>query len=250
MFRATHRSSATGNQKRMLNQRLQLQFLSSWWWAMCCPKHVEQLWNIGIINLTTRSHSFGSFYEICITMHGSMNITTTSSCKRSPSFAFSYCKPARIFYPIHATRIAHLIFPDFFPQIFFLVGDRNSSVGIATCYRLGGPGIESLWGRDFSHPSRKTRGPPSLLYNGYRVSPGIKTNGTWLWSPTPSSAEVKERVELNLYSPSGSLWPLLVWNWPFLWGEQVKKLLITQFSVPPPQPRPKYVFQHAIQEHP
>jgi hypothetical protein len=30
---------------------------------------------------------------------------------------------------------------------------RDSSVGIATLYGLDGPGIESHWGRDFSHPS-------------------------------------------------------------------------------------------------
>jgi hypothetical protein len=32
--------------------------------AVCRPKHVEQLRNIGIINSTTRSHLVGSFYEI------------------------------------------------------------------------------------------------------------------------------------------------------------------------------------------
>ena len=31
---------------------------------------------------------------------------------------------------------------------------RNSSVGIASRYGLEGSGIESRWGRDFSHPSR------------------------------------------------------------------------------------------------
>ena len=39
----------------------------------------------------------------------------------------------------------------------------DSSVGIATCYRLDGPGIESWWwwggGRDFPHPSRPALGP-------------------------------------------------------------------------------------------
>ena len=39
------------------------------------------------------------------------------------------------------------------------VGGRDSSVGIATCYGLGGPGIESRWGRDFLHPSRQVLGP-------------------------------------------------------------------------------------------
>ena len=30
---------------------------------------------------------------------------------------------------------------------------QDSSVGMATCYRMGGPGIESQWGRDFPHLS-------------------------------------------------------------------------------------------------
>ena len=36
---------------------------------------------------------------------------------------------------------------------------RDSSVGIATSYRLDGPGIESRWGRDFPHSSRPAMGP-------------------------------------------------------------------------------------------
>ena len=51
----------------------------------------------------------------------------------------------------------------------------GSSVGIATGYGLDGPGIESRWGRDFPHLSRQALGPPSLLYNGYRVFPGVKS---------------------------------------------------------------------------
>jgi hypothetical protein len=51
--------------------------------------------------------------------------------------------------------------------------------GIATGYGLDGPGIESRWGRDFLHTSRPALGPPSLLYNGYRVFPGGKAAGAW-----------------------------------------------------------------------
>ena len=35
----------------------------------------------------------------------------------------------------------------------------GSVVGIATGYGLDGPGIESRWGRDFSHQSRPALGP-------------------------------------------------------------------------------------------
>jgi hypothetical protein len=36
---------------------------------------------------------------------------------------------------------------------------RDSSVDIATGYKLDGPVIESRWGRDFSHTSRPALGP-------------------------------------------------------------------------------------------
>ena len=76
-----------------------------------------------------------------------------------------------------------------------IFASRDSSVGIATRSGLDGPGIEIRWGRDFPQPSR----PPSLLYNGYRVSfPGAKRPARGVDDPLPSSAEVKERVELYL----------------------------------------------------
>jgi hypothetical protein len=59
-------------------------------------------------------------------------------------------------------------------------------------------------------------GPPSLLYNGYRVSfPGVKRRGRGFNHPPPSSARVKERVKLYLYSPSGPSWPVLGRTLPF-----------------------------------
>jgi hypothetical protein len=56
---------------------------------------------------------------------------------------------------------------------------RDSSVYIATRYRLDGPGIETRWGRDFPTFPERPWGPPSLLYNGYRVFPAGKAAGAW-----------------------------------------------------------------------
>jgi hypothetical protein len=54
------------------------------------------------------------------------------------------------------------------------MGSRDSVVGIATRYGLEGPRIESRCGEIFRTYPDRLRGPPSLLYNGYRVFPGGK----------------------------------------------------------------------------
>ena len=52
-------------------------------------------------------------------------------------------------------------------------GGPGSSVGIATDYGLDGPGSNPGEDEVFRRPDRPW-GPPSLLYNGYRVFPGGK----------------------------------------------------------------------------
>jgi hypothetical protein len=77
----------------------------------------------------------------------------------------------------------------------------GSSVGISTAYRLDGHGIESRGGEIFRTSPDRPWGPPSLLYNGYRVFPGGKVQpGSDADPSPPSDAEVKNRVELYLYS--------------------------------------------------
>jgi len=75
----------------------------------------------------------------------------------------------------------------------------GSSVGVVNDYGLDCPGSNP--GRDeiFHTCPDRSWGPPSLLYNGYKVFPG--GTGALGLTPTPFSAEVLERVELYLYSP-------------------------------------------------
>ena len=79
---------------------------------------------------------------------------------------------------------------------------RDSSVGIATACGLDGPGLNPGGDEIFRTCPDRTWGPPSLLYNGYRVFLGSKLRPGRDADPLPpSSAEVKNRVELYLYSP-------------------------------------------------
>jgi len=78
----------------------------------------------------------------------------------------------------------------------------GSVVGIVTAYGLDGPEIESGWGEIFHTNPDRPWGPRSLLYNGYRLFPGGKVLPGRDADPSPPySAEVKNRVELYLYSP-------------------------------------------------
>jgi len=52
-----------------------------------------------------------------------------------------------------------------------------------------------------AYPAFYTMGTGSFL--------GVKQPGRGVDHPPPSSAEVKERVELYFYSPSGPSWPVI-----------------------------------------
>jgi len=87
---------------------------------------------------------------------------------------------------------------------------QDSVVGIATHYGLDGSDIKSQWRARFSTPVQtSSEAHPAFCTMGIGSSPGVKQLGRGVDSPPPSSAEVKGRVELYLYSPSGPLWPVL-----------------------------------------
>jgi hypothetical protein len=87
--------------------------------------------------------------------------------------------------------------------------------GPTTRYGLEGPKIESRWGTRFSAPLQTGPGAhPSSYKIGTGSFPGVIWTGRGVDHPPPSSAEVKERVDLYLYSPSGLSWSVLGWTLP------------------------------------
>ena len=79
-----------------------------------------------------------------------------------------------------------------FKQLHYKIIVRDSSVGIATAYRLDGPWIESRWGARFSAPVQT--GPeahPASCTMGTGSFQGVSCGrGVTLTTSLPSSAEV------------------------------------------------------------
>jgi hypothetical protein len=88
---------------------------------------------------------------------------------------------------------------------------RDSVVGIATRYGLKGPGIESRWDEIFRTFPDRSRGPPSLLYNGYRAFPRGKGGRDVMLTTHPLLAP---RLRKSWAIPPLTLWVLL----GVLWG--------------------------------
>jgi hypothetical protein len=84
---------------------------------------------------------------------------------------------------------------------------RDSSVGIATRYGLDGPGV-----RFSAHIQTGPGAHPASYTMGTGYFPGVKRPGRGVDHPPSSSTEVKEELELYLYSPSGPSWPVIGLN--------------------------------------
>ena len=96
-----------------------------------------------------------------------------------------------------------------FDEVLFRWG-WDSSISIATCYGLDGPGIESWWGARFSAPVQTGPGAhPASCTVGTGSFLGVKWPGCGIDHPPPSSTRIKERVELYVCSLSEPSWPVL-----------------------------------------
>ena len=112
------------------------------------------------------------------------------------------------FDPIRSLRLneALLLLP-LFDFVTWPVTSLPLPVGAANVQRLNGPEIESWWRRDIPYPSRTAVEPTHAMGTGSFL--GAKQAGRDIDHLHLSSAEVKERVELYIYSFPGPSWPVL-----------------------------------------
>jgi len=85
--------------------------------------------------------------------------------------------------------------------VFFLLGDSTASEFYVLMFRNILFHLHRLCTGPGAHPASYTMGTGSL--------PGLKRPGRGVDNPPSSSAEVKERIELYLYSSSGPSWSVV-----------------------------------------
>ena len=119
-----------------------------------------------------------------LTSEGHLQSVVRKYIEKIVFFFFKFCIDSSVlqFCKIHLALSNHLYI--------YMRKDSGpgSSVVIATDYGLDGPGIKSRWGQDFSPRPDRPWGPPSLLYNGYRVFPGGKVRPGRAAGHSPSSS--------------------------------------------------------------
>jgi hypothetical protein len=119
------------------------------------------------------------------------NLCTLYRKIKSPTLIMVWCKKINIPSVAQAGKTIE--------PLYETVG-RDSSVGIGTCHRLGGPGIESQWGARFSTPIQTS---PEAHPASYTMDTGSFLAVMW------TRCGVDHHPHLHLYSPSGLLWPVL-----------------------------------------
>jgi hypothetical protein len=80
---------------------------------------------------------------------------------------------------------------------------------VATGWAVRGSNVGG--GRDFLHPSKPALGPTQSPIQWVSAYPWVKGPRRGVNHPTPSGGEVKERLQLYLYSPSVPVWQVIGW---------------------------------------
>jgi hypothetical protein len=93
--------------------------------------------------------------------------------------------------------------PYFLYRVTHIINHATTMIPSMTCLDLYRSRSNPGGGRDFPHPSRPALRMVTMSF------PGVKWPRRDVYHPPPSSADVNERVELYLYSPSGPSWPVL-----------------------------------------
>jgi hypothetical protein len=139
---------------------------------------ITNVWNEFMSSLLFSTHIFSPPILLFPSSQSPLSSFFTFLLSHHPVFSslFSYCgRFASRLLSSPLLLLSFLFFPSFYwrlfsSNLFSFHFCRNTSVGIATGYGLDGPG--SIPGKDkiFSAPQcpDRLRGPPSLLYNGYR----------------------------------------------------------------------------------
>ena len=126
------------------------------------------VWQISTKVSTRRNKVEGSSETPVLTNQATQCHVTESHSLREPNCGFKYTIQTQdIKHTISAIQIL-------FNAYFTTLVCRDSSVGIATGYGLGGPGSNPGGGEIFRTCPDRPCGPPSLLYSGFRVFPGGK----------------------------------------------------------------------------
>ena len=100
------------------------------------------------------------------------------------------------------------------------IATRKTFLEVHTSYRSPG---QLSWYSDLLRAGRSEDQFPvgacfsALFQTGPGAHLGAKRPGRGVDHPHPSSDEVKERVELYLYSPSGPSWTVLLWILPYFY---------------------------------
>jgi len=168
-----------------------------------CRYYLNQDW-------TSSSHKRGPRPargpHMCIHTHIANKEWFTACCLSGDDLHFPY--------NIYANKVAilcsagHIMFSELYYWSYS--GDRigtetaQSIQRLAIGLKVGGsnPGA----GEIFRTCPERLWGPPQPPI---RVFPGSRAAGAWHWTSTLPSADIKESVELYLYSPSGPSWPVL-----------------------------------------